>query len=635
MKYKLINWDISGINYDKFIKQFNIEDTTNIEEIIIDKMDQLLTNENDNLVKQGLQITSFNSDYEQTILTEGNYSKWNKETLLLTYNVYDCTENGMLINTIDLERKKINNDKFEWLINELQTMGVHCPGNHKHNYLFYSCPICKKNNEKCWIYLNSFHTETYSNTDCNDKNHKEFFKRLQQDLKLKWRDQQDPDFTRVDWDDNWVIVSFKNDEDEKETLSLKEYKDRYDFEDGPKIIKYEILSVIENTKALLKHYKVEIKYNIIKRKFEVFKNDIKHYESLETYLTKLRDCGIKHNYRPFKEKIESDIVNIGWNNQYNPVEDWLKQCHAKYLTNIEMGEKAFKDICNTVETTEHLKEWFLKHSFLQMVYMGCRTEYGETRPIENQFLPVFQGGQGEGKTRWYRSLLPDMFKYDYFMSLLVLDVANKDHLIEVSSNWLVEIGEISSTFKKSDQDSLKAYITNTKDRVRIPYAKEHIDIKRRTCFCGTTNDYEYLRDLTGSRRFLTMGNVNLNAEHTVDIEFLWGYFYDMYLKGERYWHNKDEIQLVERSNEKYLSKPETIMSIEDTLDLKPLSNEGSWYKCSELFNHLIGNIYITNPIQLGKVLRKYNVKSRINTKSNSHEYFVKLLNDKSIEDNNL
>jgi len=442
---------------------------------------------------------------------------------------------------------------------------------------------------------------------------------------------ENPDFTFVKWNPDYVMVKFVDPTDGALSKRLSEFWNMYEgIEKKPRLEEYKVLPVIENVECLLMHYNLSLKYNLIKRNIEVFhKNKITVY-TLDSVLVKIQDFGIKHGFKPSKEKLEASLIYIAMSNKYNPIHEYLKMSHEKYLKN--PSTQPFKDICETIITPEPDKNWYMYHTLLQMVWMGCRSEHGEEEeePLRGQFLPVFQGVQGSNKTRWFQSLLPKQFRQNYFMSLKVLDVQNKDHLIEVSSNWLVEIGEISSTFKKSDQNSLKAYINDTKDRVRIPYAKEFIDIKRRTCFCGTTNDYEYLTDTTGSRRFLTMGNAELIVNLNIDIDIMWGYFYDLYLKGERYWHTREEKEKVERNNNKYLLKSDNTLIIEDKIDLFP--EDGEWLSGKEIFAVLNAENAMNttfgknlNKFTIGRELKKLNVKMKRDTHRKLELFYVKKL----------
>ena len=66
--------------------------------------------------------------------------------------------------------------------------------------------------------------------------------------------------------------------------------------------------------------------------------------------------------------------------------------------------------------------------------------------------------------------------------------------------WIVEIPELAA-FKGADIESLKAFVTQTVDRYRKPWDKNISVLPRRCVFIGTTNNHQFLSDMTGNRRF--------------------------------------------------------------------------------------------------------------------------------------
>lgn len=98
----------------------------------------------------------------------------------------------------------------------------------------------------------------------------------------------------------------------------------------------------------------------------------------------------------------------------------------------------------------------------------------------------------------------------------------KDTLRRCGSNWIVEQGEIETTFK-SDREKLKAFITDETDLYRLPYGSADIHLARRTSFIGTCNSTEYLIDETGNRRFwtVTVHKIDLDALAKFDSLQLW------------------------------------------------------------------------------------------------------------------
>lgn len=560
------------------------------------------------------------------IVSNTDFNEWDQQPIhFKTFNIYPVDETGK-IKAKTVTKKDINNNKnLKLVINLFKKMGIHHRYHVVNNYLKFSCFVCGKSNEKCWIYLNNFGVGTFSKTDCTDQKHKKAYENLTktlQDLKFL---SDNLDKTPVSFDPDWVRVSYKNELNEKVTRSLQEYWD--DGIESP-ILKRNILPIKENLEKLLKHYRIEIKYNIIKRRFEVFKNNVKSSQRLDVYIATIRDLGIKHNFNIPKEKLEIDLISLGYNNQYNIISDFLKkEAYITYQKNPEKAKKEFQKLCDSLVLAEPCrKEFYVLKTLLQSTYMICRPE-NEKKPISPQFLLVLQGKQGIGKTRFTSSLLPEKFRNDYFQSVLSLNTENKDHLLEISSNWITEFGELPSTFKKSDQNALKGYITSEKDRLRVPYGKEAIDIKRRVTNIATTNDYDYLKDYTGNRRYLTLCLEKIKDMSNIDMTLIWGYMYQLYLDQEPYWLNAEETKELEKYNENYINKSEIYLLLEDLFDLKADDNE-NWYSVKELYKHIPNGILsspystISSYISLGRALKKFNVNVRQNKHKKSTEYNV-------------
>jgi putative DNA primase/helicase len=123
----------------------------------------------------------------------------------------------------------------------------------------------------------------------------------------------------------------------------------------------------------------------------------------------------------------------------------------------------------------------------------------EKKGLSGAGVLTFVGEQGVGKTRAFKDLTADL--PEIFHEGATLDPSNKDSVISSISHWIVELGELDSTFKKSEISQLKAFLTRDTDVVRRPYAKRDSTYPRRTVFAGTVNEYQFLHDTTGNRRF--------------------------------------------------------------------------------------------------------------------------------------
>jgi predicted P-loop ATPase len=108
---------------------------------------------------------------------------------------------------------------------------------------------------------------------------------------------------------------------------------------------------------------------------------------------------------------------------------------------------------------------------------------------------ILEGPQGIGKSTSIRRLVTDEWFSDAH-----IDIREKDAVLAMTGIWAIELGELSS-LKKSDVDQLKEFISRRFDRIRLPYGALTELFPRQCVFIGTTNSVEYLRDISGNRRF--------------------------------------------------------------------------------------------------------------------------------------
>lgn len=112
-------------------------------------------------------------------------------------------------------------------------------------------------------------------------------------------------------------------------------------------------------------------------------------------------------------------------------------------------------------------------------------------------VPVLVGTrQGEGKSTFIRWLA---INEQWFTEIKKVD--GPDAIEQLFGAWVCEIPELSAFKKADDVESIKAYITRTKDKYRKPYDKSPVEYPRRCIFIGSTNNDRFLTDKTGNRRF--------------------------------------------------------------------------------------------------------------------------------------
>lgn len=457
-----------------------------------------------------------------------------------------------------------------------------------------------------------------------------------------------PDFIPVSWNVNFTTVKYQDRTGERNGIQehsclLKEFNELFPVGTKRPVIKAIIPKKIqENMLCLLEHYGIDLKYNLVTGKIDLFYMGKKYNESLENATQTIWDYCEKHSFRLSKEKLVGLMVSLAWGNKYNPIQIYLEQCNYEMKLNdsTQKGKEELNRLIATLQTTLNYEEQskYITKFLVQMVALAVCEENSN---ISGQYLLVLQGKQGIGKTTWFKNLIPEEMQYSYFLGGKSIDPTNKDHVLEAATNWLCEMGEISSTFRKADQEMLKAYITDYKDRVRPPYGKESIDKKRHTTLCGTTNDTEYLRDETGCRRFITIPCEKIRYNHDIDMDLVWGYVYELYATGEVvYYFTPEENAQITINNEQYKVKSDAQLNLEQFFNLFPEEGEtingfkntsAEWLLSKEIGEFVHKNKgeneeRLTN-VAIGRVLRKIGVKAKKGA-NNTTLFFVEKIYSK-------
>lgn len=149
-----------------------------------------------------------------------------------------------------------------------------------------------------------------------------------------------------------------------------------------------------------------------------------------------------------------------------------------------------------------------------------------------QGVLVLQGAQNAGKTRWFKSLVPDS---SWIAEGVTMDPSNKDSVITATSSFIVELGELDATTRKSDVAMLKSFLTRDVDEYRAPFGRKSEAYPRRTIYGATVNPSDFLVDATGNRRFWLMPVERIDQPEHIDMQQLWAEACSRAQSGEPHW----------------------------------------------------------------------------------------------------
>jgi len=125
------------------------------------------------------------------------------------------------------------------------------------------------------------------------------------------------------------------------------------------------------------------------------------------------------------------------------------------------------------------------------------------------------GKQKDGKTEWFRRLLPKELKPYFGESDLM---KGKDDEIAMCSNLIILDDEMGGRSKK-DSAKFKELTSKQIFMLREPYGRNTIKLPRLALLCATTNDPQVIHDATGNTRILPVelsGKYNFEAYNKIN-----------------------------------------------------------------------------------------------------------------------
>ena len=193
---------------------------------------------------------------------------------------------------------------------------------------------------------------------------------------------------------------------------------------------------------------------------------------------------------------------------------------------------------------------------------------------KHDHMLVLVGPQGCGKSTTLARLGKEWFSDSLFT------VSGKDAFDQLQGHWIIEMGEMAAA-RKAEIEALKQFISKSTDDYRAAYARRTQEHPRQCAFFGSTNDYEFLRDQTGSRRFwpvtVTAAGRTEAEKLTPDlVDQIWAEAAAAYRDGEQWYLSGADEALAREVQAEHTLLPERAGMILDFIEQDIPEDFESW-----------------------------------------------------------
>lgn len=256
-----------------------------------------------------------------------------------------------------------------------------------------------------------------------------------------------------------------------------------------------------------------------------------------------------------KDDIIGVLESLAHRNTYHPIKEMIE---SKAWDGVPRVETLFADYLGA-ENNDYIRTITRK-----WLTGGIARVYNPG--VKFELVPILQGTQGRGK-----SALSGKLGGKYFTDSLKGMGKSKDDYQQLIGAWVVEIAELAS-MKSTEVELMKNFISAMEDKVRLPYERVPRHFKRTCIFIGTTNDTEYLIDLTGNRRFFPIPLKNEPkynwSELTDELrQQVWAEAKVIYDNGESLFLPKEMEEIAESYREEVMEKDLIHEQIQTFLDM--------------------------------------------------------------------
>lgn len=213
------------------------------------------------------------------------------------------------------------------------------------------------------------------------------------------------------------------------------------------------------------------------------------------------------HFRPSWEFFMKVLMHEAYKKPFHPVLDYLNGLKWDGVPRLDTWLTTYAEAADN-EYTRAVGALMLLAAVRRVRTPGCKFDE----------MLVLESPQGKDKSTFLSVLAVEEA---WFTDNLPLDNESKIVIELTAGKWIVEAADLSG-MRKSDVESLKAFLSRRVEVARLAYDRLTTERPRHFVIFGTTNSQYYLKDATGNRRFWPVRVTGFNIPQLkADRDQLW------------------------------------------------------------------------------------------------------------------
>lgn len=236
-----------------------------------------------------------------------------------------------------------------------------------------------------------------------------------------------------------------------------------------------------------------------------------------------------------RTEVEEALEMLASRKRFHKLTDWVRSLKWNGVGLIDNGlPQALNQVPGSL-TARLVRKWFVSAA-ARALQPGCKVDT----------VLVLIGPQGCGKSRFCRAVGGPWF------TDAKVDVESDNGKRLMRRSWIVEWAELTAMRRARDAEAIKQFLSQQVDVYRPLYREQPIEAPRHSVIVGTTNDDEFLRDPTGSRRFWPVRVSAIDVAWIVaNREQLLAEAAAAVQAGEQWWLDGDDEAELEHHNKEF------------------------------------------------------------------------------------